>query len=175
MSPFVSRSFAVSERCCAIIILIILISKYEECEKKKPSSISTKETILHLYTRNSHFCIAFVKKMINVICVLVFCSSMFYYFRFICGHQFYCRQNIDYVQTRDNQGIATYIFTVSVPFVFAFLFIINFPSFKARLRVLFYVSLYLRVVVALRENSGKNPMLLLKFKMNLNNLKIEKM
>lgn len=132
MSPFVSRSFAVSERCCAIIILIILISKYEECEKKKPSSISTKETILHLYTRNSHFCIAFVKKMINVICVLVFCSSMFYYFRFICGHQFYCRQNIDYVQTRDNQGIATYIFTVSVPFVFAFLFIINFPSFKAR-------------------------------------------
>ena len=71
MSPFVSRSFAVSERCCAIIILIILISKYEECEKKS-SSISTEETILHLYTCNSHFCIAFFKKMINVNCVLVF-------------------------------------------------------------------------------------------------------
>ena len=52
-------------------------------------------------------------------------------FCFLYGHQLYFRQKIDHVQTRDNQGIATYIFTISVwvdHSVFRFLF--NFWSLR---------------------------------------------
>ena len=99
---------------------------------KKSSSISTKDTVVNLYTRNSHFCMAVLKlrrKMYfafwyfdALVCFIMFC--------FLYGHQFYFRQKIDHVQTRDNQGIAP-AHTYS-PFLYhsVFRFLFNFRSLR---------------------------------------------
>lgn len=139
---FCISTFAVSERCYVIIILIVMISKHEECEKKS-SSISTKDTVVNLYTRNSHFCMAVLKlrrKMYfafwyfdALVCFIMFC--------FLYGHQLYFRQKIDHVQTRDNQGIATYIFTISVSFCISIS--LQRPVIKARVSMRYFMCLYL--------------------------------
>ena len=99
---------------------------------KKSSSISTKDTVVNLYTRNSHFCMAVLKlrrKMYfafwyfdALVCFIMFC--------FLYGHQLYFRQKIDHVQTRDNQGIAP-AHTYS-PFLYhsVFRFLFNFRLWR---------------------------------------------
>lgn len=111
--------------------------------RKKSSSISTKDTVVNLYTRNSHFCMAVLKlrrKMYfafwyfdALVCFIMFC--------FLYGHQFYFRQKIDHVQTRDNQGIATYIFTISVSFCISIS--LQLPVIKARVSMCYFMCLYL--------------------------------
>ena len=66
---------------------------------------------------------------------------MFYYVYFLCGHQLYFRQNIDHVQTRNNQGIATYIFTISVSFCISIS--LQLPVMKACLSMRYFMCLYL--------------------------------
>ena len=110
---------------------------------KKSSSISTKETVVNLYTRNSHFCMAVLKlrrKMYfafwyfdALVCFIMFC--------FLYGHQFYFRQKIDHVETRDNQGIATYIFTISVSLSISIS--LQLPVIKARVSMRYFMCLYL--------------------------------
>ena len=148
---------------------------------KKSSSISTKDTVVNLYTRNSHFCMAVLKlrrKMYfafwyfdALVCFIMFC--------FLYGHQLYFRQKIDHVQTRDNQGIAP-AHTYS-PFLYhsVFRFLFNFRSLRrVSPCVISCVSAFEGRCRLLRKNSGcyqnieegkeKNLVLLVKLKMNVN-------
>lgn len=67
------------------------------------------------------------------VCFIMFC--------FLYGRQLYFRQKIDHVQTRDNQGIATYIFTISVSFCISIS--LQLPVIKARVSMRYFMCLYL--------------------------------
>lgn len=68
-----------------------------------------------------------------LVCFIMFC--------FLYGRQLYFRQKIDHVQTRDNQGIATYIFTISVSFCISIS--LQLPVIKARVSMRYFMCLYL--------------------------------
>ena len=66
-----------------------------------------------------------------LVCFIMFC--------FLYGHQFYFRQKIDHVETRDNQGIATYIFTISVSLSISIS--LQLPVIKARVSMRYFMCL----------------------------------